>query len=87
MKVDNTANMSSNGKKSHDIQSAVVGINNDGHFDEKNGTDADRADMYRMGKTQEMKVRTNSVALDPCGDMLIRNDRGISDFCPSLAFP
>ncbi|KAM0186757.1 hypothetical protein ACHAPI_011541 [Fusarium lateritium] len=47
--------MSSNGKLSHDVQSAAIGISDNGHVDEKKGTDADRADMYRMGKTQEMK--------------------------------
>lgn len=79
--------MSSNGKESHDVQTDAVGIDNDCHVDEKKGTAADRADMYRMGKTQEMKVRTNSASLDPYGDMLMRNDRGISDFCLSLGFP
>jgi hypothetical protein len=79
--------MSSSGKQSHDVQSAAVGIESNGHVDEKKGTAADRADMYRMGKTQEMKVRANSVFVNSLGDMLMKNDREISGFYPSLAFP
>ncbi|GKU08632.1 hnm1-choline permease [Fusarium langsethiae] len=42
-------------KRSVDVQDAAYGINeSSGHVDEKKGNAADRADMYRMGKTQEM---------------------------------
>lgn len=38
----------------------VVGSAIENHDDvDRKGTAADRADMYRMGKTQEMRVRTN----------------------------
>lgn len=40
----------------HDV--AAIGVND--NVDEKRGNAADRADMYRMGKTQEMTVRTNT---------------------------
>ncbi|KAF5716472.1 choline permease [Fusarium globosum] len=42
-------------KRSVDVQDAAYGINESSeHVDEKKGNAADRADMYRMGKTQEM---------------------------------
>ncbi|KAI1046402.1 hypothetical protein LB505_009138 [Fusarium chuoi] len=45
-------------KRSVDVQDAAYGINESSeHVDEKKGNAADRADMYRMGKTQEMTVR------------------------------
>lgn len=48
-------------KRSVDVQDAAYGINEpSGHVDEKKGNAADRADMYRMGKTQEMTVRRKS---------------------------
>ncbi|KAG7416715.1 putative amino-acid permease [Fusarium oxysporum f. sp. raphani] len=39
-------------KRSLDVHDTPIGIND--NVDEKKGTAADRADMYRMGKTQEM---------------------------------
>lgn len=45
-------------KRSVEVQDAAYGINESSeHVDEKKGNAADRADMYRMGKTQEMTVR------------------------------
>jgi hypothetical protein len=45
-------------KRSVDVQDAAYGINESSeNVDEKKGNAADRADMYRMGKTQEMTVR------------------------------
>jgi hypothetical protein len=56
-KSRNTANMSiDDDKRSLDVHDAPIGIND--KVDEKKGTAADRADMYRMGKTQEMTART-----------------------------
>lgn len=46
-------------KGSPDVHDAAIGIND--NIDEKRGNAADRADMYRMGKTQEMKVRTSNL--------------------------
>lgn len=53
------AKMSAEGdKRSVDVQDAAYGIHESSeHVDEKKGNAADRADMYRMGKTQEMTVR------------------------------
>jgi hypothetical protein len=45
-------------KRSLDVHDTPIGIND--NVDEKKGTAADRADMYRMGKTQEMTARTNT---------------------------
>lgn len=53
------ANMSIDNKGSPGVDDAAIGLNDD-HVDEKKGNAADRADMYRMGKVQEMRVRTNS---------------------------
>jgi hypothetical protein len=61
-KTRNTANMSiDDDKRPLDVHDAPIGINDS--VDKKKGTAADRADMYRMGKTQEMTVRTNSCTL------------------------
>ncbi|KAJ4079006.1 hypothetical protein NW769_015156 [Fusarium oxysporum] len=38
-------------KRPLDVHDAPIGIND--NVEEKKGTAADRADMYRMGKTQE----------------------------------
>lgn len=46
-----------------DAHNAAAEINENEHVDEKRGNAADRADMYRMGKTQEMKVRTGTHTL------------------------
>ncbi|KAJ9414804.1 amino acid/polyamine transporter I [Fusarium oxysporum] len=52
-KSRNTANMSNDDdKRSLDVHDAPIGIND--NVDEKKATAADRADMYRMGKTQEI---------------------------------
>lgn len=45
-------------KESPDIHDAAIGNESD-HVDEIKGNAADRADMYRMGKTQEMRVRAS----------------------------
>lgn len=51
--------MSIGDKESPGAHDAAIGLNED-HVDEKRGNAADRADMYRMGKVQEMRVRTRS---------------------------
>lgn len=43
-------------KEISEVNDATIGLN-DGDVDEKRGNAADRADMYRMGKVQEMRVR------------------------------
>ena len=50
--------MSSDGKEAHNIDGVAIDFINDG--DDERGNAADRADMYRMGKVQEMKVRADS---------------------------
>lgn len=41
-------------KETPRVHDAVIGFSDD--VDEKRGNAADRADMYRMGKVQEMRV-------------------------------
>lgn len=53
--------MSIDDKDSPGVHDAAIG-HNDG-VDEKKGNAADRADMYRMGKTQEMRVRPSNSLL------------------------
>ena len=71
-------------KRSVDVQDAAYGINESSeHVDEKKGNAADRADMYRMGKTQEMTVRRK-----PFFSLLYqtnKHDRETFASCPSLA--
>lgn len=43
------------------LEAHDVPIDNNDQVDEKRGNAADRADMYRMGKTQEMKVRPSKL--------------------------
>lgn len=45
-------------KEIPEVNDATIGLN-DGDVDEKRGNAADRADMYRMGKVQEMRVRAS----------------------------
>jgi hypothetical protein len=70
-------------KKPLDVHDAPISINDS--VDEKKATAADRADMYRMGKTQEMTVRTNT------GTFLswahATSHREIFASCPSSASP
>ncbi|KAF4993990.1 hypothetical protein FGRMN_6121 [Fusarium graminum] len=47
--------MADNDKRSADVHNDSVGSYESDNVDEKKGSAADRADMYRMGKTQEMK--------------------------------
>jgi len=47
--------MSIDDKESPYVHDAAIGHNDD-IVDEKRGNAADRADMYRMGKVQEMRV-------------------------------
>jgi hypothetical protein len=47
--------MSIDDKEFPDVHDAAIGHNDD-VVDEKRGNAADRADMYRMGKVQEMRV-------------------------------
>lgn len=44
-------------KEISEVNDATIGLNDD--VDEKRGNAADRADMYRMGKIQEMRVRAS----------------------------
>lgn len=46
--------MSVDDKENHEVVGSAIESNDDV---DKKGTAADRADMYRMGKTQEMRVR------------------------------
>lgn len=47
--------MSSDGKEAHRDDGVAIDLDDDG--DNKGGNAADRADMYRMGKMQELRVR------------------------------
>lgn len=50
--------MSTTDDKTLSAYDAAVDVGDDGNgIDEKRGNAQDRADMYRMGKAQEMKVR------------------------------
>lgn len=49
--------MSSDDKELTEAQDTIIG-HDDEVLDEKRGNAADRADMYRMGKVQEMRVRS-----------------------------
>jgi hypothetical protein len=49
--------MSLDNKDPETYEAAADGSGSDHGVDEKRGNAADRADMYRMGKMQEMKVR------------------------------
>ena len=64
-------------------------VGRNGEVDEKRGNAADRADMYRMGKAQEMRVRT--LVPGRCvADLGLANSalfRETFASCPSLAFP
>jgi hypothetical protein len=37
----------------------TIGFSDGDNVDDKKGTPADRADMYRLGKTQDLRVRAN----------------------------
>ncbi|KAJ4017451.1 hypothetical protein NW761_015004 [Fusarium oxysporum] len=66
-------------KRPLDVHDAPIGIND--NVEEKKGTAADRADMYRMGKTQETTVRTNTCTLlSWARDITQRNFRFLSIF-------
>lgn len=52
-----TTEMSLDNKDPETYEAAADGSGSDHGVDEKRGNAADRADMYRMGKMQEMKVR------------------------------
>jgi lipopolysaccharide export system protein LptA len=81
-KSRNTANMSiDDDKRSLDVHDTPIGIND--NVDEKKGTAADRADMYRMGKTQEMTARTNTCT--PLSWANATSHREIFACCPSSA--
>jgi len=83
-KSRNTANMSTDDdKRSLSVHDAPIDTNDS--VDEKKGTAADRADMYRMGKTQEMTVRANICTLLSCANAI--SHREIFASCPSSAFP
>lgn len=70
-------------KRSLDVHDAPIGIND--NVDEKKATVADRADMYRMGKTQEITVRTNTCSL--LSRAHATSHRGTFASCPSSASP
>ena len=70
-------------KRSLDVHDAPIGIND--NVDEKKATAADRADMYRMGKTQEITVRTNTCTLLSWAHAI--SHRGTFASCPSSASP
>lgn len=53
--------MSSDGKEAQNDDVVAVDLNGDG--DNKGGNAADRADMYRMGKIQELRVRAGEYRL------------------------
>lgn len=48
-------------KKSVDVPDAFQ-VSDSENVDERKGTAADRLDMYRMGKTQDLTVRDNTKA-------------------------
>lgn len=50
--------MSIDDKENPEVVGTALGNNDDV---DKKGTAADRADMYRMGKTQEMRVRMSMI--------------------------
>lgn len=50
--------MSIDDKENPEVVSTALGNNDDV---DKKGSAADRADMYRMGKTQEMRVRISQI--------------------------
>lgn len=50
--------MSIDDKENPEVVGTALGNNDDV---DKKGTAADRADMYRMGKTQEMRVRISKI--------------------------
>lgn len=77
--------MSIDDKESPGVHDAAI-VNNDG-VDEKKGNAADRADMYRMGKTQEMRVRpSNTLPFFPLSFVDMTSRRETFASCRSLAF-
>jgi hypothetical protein len=77
--------MSIDDKENPEVVDAPLGNSDD---IDKKGSAADRADMYRMGKTQEMRVRIGKFLIDD-GTLahLGLHDRETFASCPSLAFP
>lgn len=76
--------MSIDDKENPEVVDAALGNNDDV---DKKGTAADRADMYRMGKTQEMRVRIRKFIDDDTLGSCSLLDREIFASCPYLAFP